>query len=95
MPSEPENTRPKAGRYQARKHRWPMRIFVAAISLVGMLGLWQFVANEPAAAAQNTPSMQDAEQQLQLSNNNTGNGSAGWFSNQNAPSAPNVTSGQS
>ncbi|HEU5200502.1 MAG TPA: hypothetical protein VFU32_12760 [Ktedonobacterales bacterium] len=94
MPSEPENPRPKAGRYQARKRRWPMRILVAAISLVGMLGLWQFVANEPAAAAQNTPSMQDAEQQLQL-NNITGDGSAGWFSNQNAPGAPNVISGQS
>ena len=94
MPSEPENARPKAGRYQVRKRRWPTRILVAALSVAGMLGLWQFVANEPAAAAQNTPSMQDAEQQLQLSNN-PGDGSAGWFSNQNAPSAPNVISGQS
>ena len=94
MPAEPENTRPKAGRYQARKHRWPTRILVAALSVGGLLGLWQFVANEPVAAAPNTPSMQDAEQQLQLSNN-TGDGSAGWFSNQNAPGAPNVSSGQS
>lgn len=94
MPSEPENARPKAGRYQAKKRRWPARILMAVLSVAGMLGLWQFVANEPAAAAQNTPSMQDAEQQLQLSNN-TGNGSAGWFSNQNAPSAPNVISSQS
>ena len=93
MPAESENTRPKAGRYQTKKHRWPTRILVAALSVAGMLGLWQFVANEP-AAAQNTPSMQDAEQQLQLSNN-SGDGSAGWFSNQNAPSAPNVISGQS
>lgn len=94
MPSKQENTRSRAGRYQARKRRWPARILVAAISVAGMLGLWQFVANEPAAAAQNTPSMQDAEQQLQL-NNTTGDGSAGWFSNQNAPGAPNVISGQS
>jgi heme A synthase len=94
MPAESENTRPKAGRYQTKKRRWPTRILVAALSVAGMLGLWQFVANEPAAAAQNTPSMQDAEQQLQLSNN-SGDGSSGWFSNQNAPSAPNVISGQS
>jgi heme A synthase len=94
MPSEPENARPKAGRYQTKKRRWPMRILVAALSVAAMLGLWQFVANEPAAAAQNTPSMQDAEQQLQLSNN-SGDGSTGWFSNQNAPSAPNAISGQS
>lgn len=94
MIAEPKNTRPRAGRYQAKKHRWPTRLLVVAISVAGMLGLWQFVANEPAAAAQNTPSMQDAEQQLQL-NNNTGDGSAGWFSNQNAPGAPNVISGQS
>lgn len=94
MPAESENTRTKAGRYQTKKRRWPTRILVAVLSVAGMLGLWQFVANEPAAAAQNTPSMQDAEQQLQLSNN-SGDGSAGWFSNQNAPSAPNVISGQS
>lgn len=94
MIGEQTNPRPKAGRYQTKKRRWPTRILVAALSVAGILGLWQFVANEPAAAAQNTPSMQDAEQQLQLSNN-SGDGSAGWFSNQNAPSAPNVISGQS
>jgi hypothetical protein len=81
--------------YRPRRHRrWPTRIVVALVSLGGMLGLWQFVAHEPAAAAQNTPSFQDAEQQLQLSNLNNG-GSTGTSPFQNAPGVPNVQSGTS
>jgi|GEM_PF-1419444 len=86
--------RPAPKGYQAKKHiRWPTRVIVALLSVGGMLGLWQFVAHEPAASAHSTPSFQDAEQQLQLSNN--GDGSQGYYSSQNAPSAPNVISSQS
>ena len=81
-------------RYQGKKHqRWPMRILVSALSLGGMLGIWQFVAHEPAASARGTPSFQDAEQQLQLGNNN--GTSQGTDPFQNAPSAPNTVSGVS
>ncbi len=84
--------RPAPKGYQAKKHiRWPTRIVVAVLSVGGMLGLWQFVAHEPAASAHSAPSFQDAEQQLQLGNN----GSQGYYSSQNAPSAPNVISSQS
>ena len=53
--------------------------------------LWQFVAYEPAASTQGTPSFQEVEQQLHLGNSS--DGSSGIFSIQNAPSAPNVMSG--
>lgn len=81
-------------RYQSKKHqRWPMRILISMLSLGGMLGIWQFVAHEPAASAHSTPSFQDAEQQLQLGNNN--NNVQGDNPFQSAPGAPNTSSGVS
>lgn len=95
MTSERINSRAAPKGYQPKKHRrWPTRIVVALVSLGGMLGLWQFVAHEPAAAAQSTPSFQDAEQQLQLGAPNN-DGSTGTPSFQNAPGVPNVQSGAS
>jgi hypothetical protein len=58
--------------YQGKKkRRWPTRIFVGAVSLGGLLGLWQLVANEPVGTPHDTPTLQDAQQQLQLGTNNT------------------------
>ena len=88
MNSEKKTARPAPGRYQANpKRRWPMRIVVALLSVGGLLGLWQFVAHEQVASAHDTPSIQDAEQQLQLG------GNQGPY--QGAPSAPNTVSGTS
>jgi hypothetical protein len=88
------NHRPAPKAYQGKKkQRWPTRIVVALVSVLGMLGLWQIVAHEPAVSAHGTPSFQDAEQQLQLGNPNDQSG--GFFSTQNAPSVPNVISGMS
>lgn len=84
-----QRSAPKA--YQnKKKQRWPTRIVIALVSVAAMLGLWQIVANEPAASAHTTPSFQDAEQQLQLGAPNNG-------SVQNNPntSPPNVISGLS
>lgn len=81
-------------RYHEKKHpRWPTRIAVSAISLGAMLGIWLFVAHEPAASAHATPSFQDAEQQLQLGNN--ADNFQGNDPFQGAPSAPNTVSGVS
>lgn len=88
MNSEKKTARAAPGRYQAKPHRrWPMRIVVALLSVGGMLGLWQFVAHEQAASAKEPPSIQDAEQQLQLS--------GGLNSSQGTLSAPNTVSGTS
>jgi hypothetical protein len=81
------------GYHQKKKQRWPTRIILSLLSVGGLLGLWQFVAHEPAASAQSAPSFQDAEQQLQLGNSN--DSSSGFFSSQDAPSAPNIISGMS
>lgn len=95
MTLQRNNSRAAPKGYQPKKHRrWPTRIVVALVSLGGMLGVWQFVAHEPAAAAQSTPSFQDAEQQLQLGSPNDSS-SAGTPSFQNAPGVPNVQSGAS
>jgi hypothetical protein len=66
-----------------------MRIVVGLLSVGGMLGLWQFVAHEQTASAQEPPSIQDAEQQLQLG---SGQDSSSF---QGAPSAPHTFSGTS
>jgi heme A synthase len=92
MTFERKNARP-APKYQGKKkQRWPTRIALALVSVAGMLGLWQFVAHEPAASAHPAPNIQDAEQQLQLGNSNDG---SNIFSIQNAPNPPNVISGMS
>jgi hypothetical protein len=94
MPIEKIQQRPTQKTYQGKKkQRWPTRLVVAALSVGGMLGLWQFVAHEPAVSAHGTPSFQDAEQQLQLGNSN--DGSSGFFSSQNAPNPPSIISGMS
>ena len=88
MNSEKKAVRAAPGRYQAKPHRrWPMRIVAGLLSVGGMLGLWQFVAHEQAVSAKEPPSIQDADQQLQLG--------SGQNSSQNAPSAPNTVSGTS
>ncbi len=90
MSVEKKTVRAAPGRYQAKPHRrWPTRIVVALLSVAGMLGLWQYVAHEQASAAQEPPSIQDAEQQLQLG------GGPDSSSFQGAPSAPNTVSGTS
>lgn len=95
MTYETTNRRPAPRAYQGKKkQRWPTRIVVALVSVLGLLGLWQFVAHEPAVSAHSAPSFQDAEQQLQLGNPSDTSAS-GIFSTQNAPSAPNVISGMS
>ena len=94
MASERTRYRPTPKPFQGKKkQRWPMRILVTLVSVSGLLGLWQFVAHEPAASAQGTPSFQEVEQQLHLGNSSES--SSGIFSIQNAPSAPNVISGMS
>lgn len=65
-----------------------MRLVAALLSVGGLLGLWQFVAHEQIASAHDTPTIQDADQQLQLGGQNAS-------SFQNAPSAPNTVSGTS
>jgi hypothetical protein len=103
--TEKSNRQPTAKPYQGKKkQRWPTRIVVALVSVGGLLGLWQFVAHEPPAAAHETPSFEDAEQQLQLgpastNNNNDNNGSVGSSSG-NSPSSgvlppPDTLSGSS
>jgi hypothetical protein len=53
--------------YQGTKHRrWPMRLVAGAVALAGLLGLWQFIAHEPAATHHAPASLQHAEDQLQL-----------------------------
>lgn len=95
MTFERKNQRP-APKYQGKKkQRWPTRIVLALVSVAGMLGLWQFVAQEPPVSAHAAPSFQDAEQQLQLGNSSEGSGSSGIFSSQPAPNPPNVISGMS
>ncbi|HLV97116.1 MAG TPA: hypothetical protein VKT82_00435 [Ktedonobacterales bacterium] len=97
MTFERQNPR-SAPKYQGKKkQRWPTRITLVLVSVAGMLGLWQFVANEPPVSAHQTPSFQDAEQQLQLgtSSNGSGSSSSGTFSSQPAPNPPNVISGMS
>lgn len=102
MTFENKNRRPTAKPYQGKKkQRWPTRIVVALVSVGGLLGLWQFVAHETPAAAHETPSFQDAEQQLQLgpANNNNNNGSVGNPSGDPSSSGtlppPDVLSGSS
>ncbi len=95
MTYENMNHRPAPRAYQGKKkQRWPTRILVALVSVLGMLGLWQFVAHEPPASAHSTPSFQDAEQQLHLGNSSD-TSAGGFFSTQDAPNAPNVISGMS
>jgi hypothetical protein len=54
-------------RYQGKKHRrWPTRLVASFLSMAGLLGLWQFIAHEPALSHQAPPSLEHAEQQLQL-----------------------------
>jgi|GEM_PF-5234005 len=72
------------------KRRWRMRLATAALSLGGLLGLWQIVSHAPAASAQPETTIQSAEQQLQL-----GNGTQSWFSPSGAPRPPDVVSGVS
>ena len=79
------------GNYRARRHvRWRMRVVAVALSLGGLLGLWEIVSHTSAAPAATEPSLQNAEQQLQL-----GNGTQSWFSPQGAPRPPDVVSGVS
>lgn len=58
--------RPAPRPNQKLKRRWPMRAVLSVLSVAGLLWLWQFIANEPTTSAQNTPSLQNAQQQLQL-----------------------------
>ncbi|HEY7349460.1 MAG TPA: hypothetical protein VH599_14185 [Ktedonobacterales bacterium] len=76
--------------YRAPKRRWRVRLGAGLLSLAGLLGLWQIVSRAPAAAAQQAPTLQNAEQQLQL-----GNGTQGWFSPAGAPRPPDTVSGVS
>jgi heme A synthase len=95
MTLERTNQRHAPKTYQGKKkQRWPTRILVALVSLGGMLGLWQFVAHEPTASARATPTIQDAEQQLQLNNSASNDGSSNFFSSSSAPN-PNTLSGVS
>ncbi len=86
------NTNHRApGGYRARRHvRWRMRAAAVALSLGGLLGFWEIVSHAPAAPAQTEPTLQNAEQQLQLNN-----GTQSWFSPQGAPRPPDVVSGVS
>ena len=93
-----QQRRPPKGYQGKKKQRWPTRIVIALVSVGAMLGLWQIVANEPAASAHSTPSVQDAEQQLQLGAPNNGNGNGngnGIFQNNPNTSPPNIGSGVS
>ncbi len=101
MTFEQKNRRPTAKPYQGKKkQRWPTRIVLALVSVGGLLGLWQFVAHETPAAARQTPSFQDAEQQLQLGPPPGTSGSSSTPSNtpstsSSAPTPPDVLSGTS
>jgi hypothetical protein len=82
-----------AARYRARPHRrWHTRLAAVALSLGGLLGLWGVIAHLPAAPARSTPTLQDAEQQLQIGGSTS---SQNWFSPQGAPRPPDVVSGVS
>jgi hypothetical protein len=53
--------------YQGKRHRrWPLRVLVGVLSVAGLLGLWQFIAHEPAATKHAAPTLQSTEDQLQL-----------------------------
>ncbi len=58
--------RPAPRPNQKQKRRWPMRTVLSILSVAGLLWLWQFIANEPTTSAQDTPSLQNAQQQLHL-----------------------------
>ena len=96
MKTMSSNVRAAPKGYREKKHvRWRMRLAAAVVSVAGLLGLWQFVANE-APAAPATPTFRDVEQQLQLGNTNLQGqqGQQGQFNFQGAP-APNTSSGSS
>jgi len=82
-----------AARYRARpRRRWRARLVAAALSLGGLLGLWGVIARLPATLARSTPTLQDAEQQLQIGGSSS---SQNWFSPEGAPRPPDVVSGVS
>lgn len=82
-----------AARYRARpRRRWRARLTAAALSLSALLGLWELIAHLPAASARSTPTLQNAEQQLQIGGSTS---SQNWFSPQGAPRPPDVVSGVS
>lgn len=84
-----EDAVPRA-RYQGRQHRrWPMRLVAGVLSVAGLLGLWQFIAHEPAVSRHAPPSLEHAEQQLQLS------GAVDGRPGRNFNPFPNTSSGTS
>ncbi len=86
-----EDALPRA-RYQGKQHqRWPMRLVASVLSVVGLLGLWQFIAHEPAISRHARPSLEHAEQQLQLSGAVDGRPGSG----RNFNPFPNTSSGTS
>ncbi|HEY7127123.1 MAG TPA: hypothetical protein VH540_24520 [Ktedonobacterales bacterium] len=78
--------------YRGKQHRrWPMRLVAGALSVLGMFGLWQFIAHEPAVSRHAPPSLEHAEQQLQLG----GAVDSGRGSQRNFNPFPNTSSGTS